>query len=248
MASDTASNHSKKRLPPCVMELLDLAIYSFGALSGLRATDKVRGDPVVEGVCAMFGDLLNCASKETRDKFDALTAVRLGDWHPGTDPSNEVRQMVSSRLQAQKATGSIREYGTPVVPEVLLERQREYDETLDRVTTKRSLPVCWRCKKPCRCCKRKFPYVKRFCPDLAIPLLDVIDETCDNEDDEDSEDSHDESRSEENLFGYEDPGLAHADLYKEITSQDDIEDSEDSDGANADNAEEPDSSSSDDDA
>ena len=111
-----ANCSSGKRLPSAVMELLDLAVFSFAVQSGLRDTDKVRGDPVIEGVCALFGDMLLCSKEETRNSFNAVSALRLGNWQPWSQPTKEVSQMISSRLQKLKASGDIRK-GSPVVPD-----------------------------------------------------------------------------------------------------------------------------------
>lgn len=108
----SANLSSGKRLPPCLMELLDIAVFSFTVQSGLRASDKVHGDPVIEGVCALFSDLLVCAKQNTRKAFDEITAARLGNRQPEHPPTKEVVQMVSSRLQRQKAMGFITD-GTP---------------------------------------------------------------------------------------------------------------------------------------
>ena len=48
------------RLSTEIVELLDVASYSFACLSGLHSTDKVRGDPILKGVCALFGRLSLC--------------------------------------------------------------------------------------------------------------------------------------------------------------------------------------------
>ena len=65
MASGCSVKASSKRLPKSLMELIDLAVFTFACQSGLRATDKVRGDPVIKGVVAFFGDLIKCAKEET---------------------------------------------------------------------------------------------------------------------------------------------------------------------------------------
>lgn len=162
MAEASSVKTSSKRLPKSIMELVDLAVFSFSSQSGLKARDKVRGDPVVEGVCAFFGDLLNCAKQETKDLFDSLTEVRLGNWQPGRDPTKELLQMVSSRIQLWKSKDHIRENYGPRIPDTLHECRQSYDEALDRVST-RLRPRCWRCQKTCRYCKiKKFGFVNTF--------------------------------------------------------------------------------------
>ena len=64
MASSSSSSTStaatqtvppkSKVVPALFSDLLDLAIYSFGCQSGLRADHKVRGDPVLQGVSAIL--------------------------------------------------------------------------------------------------------------------------------------------------------------------------------------------------
>lgn len=163
MAEASNSNPSSKRLPKTIMELVDLAVFSFSTQSGLRATHKVRGDPIVEGVCAFFGDLLSCANQETRDLFDAVTEVRLGGWQPGDDPTKEMKQMISSRMYLLKSKDYIREKGGPKIADILCETIETYDEALDRVN-RRYRARCWRCQQPCRFCqrKKKWDFVKTF--------------------------------------------------------------------------------------
>lgn len=155
-------NPSGKRLPPCLIELLDISIFSFVLQSGRRASNSVRGDPVVEGASAMFGDMLLCAKEETRAAFDAITPERLGNWKPGTQPTDEVRQLLKSRLLHQKKNGMIRDRGSALVPDALIEKDEELDEITDRVITKKTYYLCWRCKNKCRHCMQSFPFVKTF--------------------------------------------------------------------------------------
>ena len=76
----TESRNPRIRLPAVLMELLEIAIFSFAGISGLRSTDKVRGDPILKGVCAMFAKLLSCASPETTE---ALLQPTTQDWVTG---------------------------------------------------------------------------------------------------------------------------------------------------------------------
>jgi hypothetical protein len=77
------------------MELVDLAVFSFGCQSGLKTTHKVRGDPVIEGVCAFFGELIACSKEETRKEFEELSAYRLGVWCSNSPPTRELATLVS---------------------------------------------------------------------------------------------------------------------------------------------------------
>lgn len=69
-----------KRVPALISDVLDVAIYSFGCQSGLRAHHKVRGDPVLEGVAAMLGRMLLTSNAETKATFEEITPTRLGNY------------------------------------------------------------------------------------------------------------------------------------------------------------------------
>ena len=97
-APKSASSGSLKRLPGDLSELLDVAVFSFASLSGLRASHKVRGDPVVDGVCAMFASLLQCADNTTKANLEKAKD-RLGGWTPGEEPTKELQTWASSRLK-----------------------------------------------------------------------------------------------------------------------------------------------------
>lgn len=140
-----------KRLQQSLVELLDIAIFNFTLQCGLRATDKVRGDPVIEGVCAMFGDLLQLSKQETLKTFKEVSKLRLGNWQPGTIPTKETIQWVSSRLQFSKARGLIREIGGPSIPNSLLKESRGKLKLVERKV------LCWRCKNPCQYCEGDIP-------------------------------------------------------------------------------------------
>ena len=62
-----------KRLPEVLSEFLEIAIFSFGSISGLHSGDKVRGNPILSGVCVMFAQLLSCASPETKEALHQAT-------------------------------------------------------------------------------------------------------------------------------------------------------------------------------
>lgn len=63
--ADMARGEKKeqKRLPIAISNLLDVAVYSFGSMKGLRDDHRVQSTEVVDGVCLMFGDLVENAKK-----------------------------------------------------------------------------------------------------------------------------------------------------------------------------------------
>ena len=80
----TESRNPRIHLSADLMELLEIAIFSFAGISGLRSMDKVRGGPILKGVCAMFAQLLSCASPATMEALiQPTTQARLGNWTPG---------------------------------------------------------------------------------------------------------------------------------------------------------------------
>lgn len=131
------SNKSSKRLPKDLVDLLDVAIFTFGCQSGLRSTHKVRGDPVLEGVSAFFGQLICTANEQVQAKFEEISSSRLGGWQPGKEPSNELLKWVSSRIRTLKEKDCISRDTNPTVPSLL---------------RRSGGPVCWRCKQYCRFC------------------------------------------------------------------------------------------------
>ena len=151
MASNSAAS---KHLSPQLVELVDVAIFSFASLSGLQSTQKVCGDPVIDGVCAMFGSLLRCASDEVKGQFDEVSPVRLGGWRPGQEPSKELSTFVSSRLKSAKEKQDIREYDEPCSPPILWHTKETYIEAENRVVTVLH-PRCWRCATRCRYCRMR---------------------------------------------------------------------------------------------
>ena len=95
VSTQTDNQKCCKRLPQSIIELLDVAIFSFACLSGLRITDKVRGDPVVKGVCALFARLLSCASPQAMEAFAAVAPTRLANWKPGEEAAEELLLLCS---------------------------------------------------------------------------------------------------------------------------------------------------------
>ena len=146
---------SKKNVPPLVSELIDLAIFSFACQSGLRASHKIRGDPVIEGVAAFFGRLVSCSSQETKVEFYSFSSSRLGNWEPQAAPTEELRTLLSSRLKTAKTKRVIRE-NLPVAPSTIIEKEQTFWEETDRVRVK-IFSKCWRCSRRCAFCiaKRK---------------------------------------------------------------------------------------------
>jgi len=60
----TALETTSKRLPNELMELVDLAVFTFACQSGLRSTDTVQGDPVIVGVCAFLATFFDVPVKK----------------------------------------------------------------------------------------------------------------------------------------------------------------------------------------
>ena len=85
VVTQTDTQKCCKRLPQSIIELLYVAIFSYACLSGLHITDKVRGDPVVKGVCALFGRLLPCALPQTMEAFRGVAPTWLANWKPGEE-------------------------------------------------------------------------------------------------------------------------------------------------------------------
>lgn len=163
---DCSSTKSKNtKVPDSIMELLDVAIFSFACQSGLRAYHKIRGDPVLEGVSAFFGRLLLCSSTETLELLKKISPTRLGNWEPGSVPSEQLLTLVSSRIKTLKSRGDIRDKDYPEVPNLLLYKKQKYVEEGDRLKMWR-FPKCWRCAVRCEFCRQKkktFPhYVDNF--------------------------------------------------------------------------------------
>lgn len=63
-SSESRAGKSKKRLPEDLVDLIDVAVFSFSCQSGLRSVHKIRGDPVLEGVSAFFGQLIRTANEQ----------------------------------------------------------------------------------------------------------------------------------------------------------------------------------------
>lgn len=164
MASSSAcscpsASSSKQRLPESLVELLDVAIFSFGCQSGLRSSHRVRGDPVLEGVSAFFGRLVNCSNEETRADFERISSSRLGSWAPGTPPSGQLLSLISSRLKTLKSKNEIRRDCNPKVPKLLVHKKQKLQDGTDYLKTW-CFPKCWRCGKRCDFClnkKKNFP-------------------------------------------------------------------------------------------
>ena len=161
MASSSAASEksTKKRLPETLVELVDVAIYSFACQSGLRSKHKVRGDPVLEGVASFFGQLLLTAKGETLAEFRSISEARLGGWAPGEMPTKELLTFISSRIKTKKSKQIIQEDGNPEVPDRLVAKLERFDEGKERVVT-RFKSKCWRCGLRCEFCHQKKKYRK----------------------------------------------------------------------------------------
>jgi len=105
-------------------DLLGLAIFSFTGQSGIRASHKIRGDPVSS---AFLGRLISCSSAQSRAEFESFLAARLGSWQPESQPTQEPRNLISSRMK-----GVINEK-RPVVPSILKDKEEIFCEEEERV-------------------------------------------------------------------------------------------------------------------
>lgn len=131
----------KKRLPEDLVDLIDVAVFSFSCQSGLRSVHKIRGDTVLEGVSAFFGQLIRTANEQTQAQLREISPSRLGGWQPGEVPSSELLTLVSCRIKTLKEKQAIRENRNPKLPSLLVEMREEFIEEEDRVKTTKSLPV-----------------------------------------------------------------------------------------------------------
>lgn len=160
ITSASGGESRKKRLPEEVLELIDVAIYTFGCQTGLKATHKVCGDPVLEGAPAFFGQLLVTAKPSTMEVFNKVSPSRLGGWRPGEMPTKELQTFLSSRIKTLKNKQAIREDMNPDIQDRLLEKDESFAEEADRVVT-RLYPRSWRCQERCEfCCGKGMNYPK----------------------------------------------------------------------------------------
>ena len=161
-SSTSCQKSSKKRLPNSIFDLLDVATFTFACQTGLRSCHRIRGNPLLEGVCAF--QLLQKANEETKQELQEISAKRLGEWQPGNEPMPQLLTFVSSPIKALKEKQVIKENTNPEVPALLVEKKKKFDEEQDRVWT-RMLSRCWRCQSRCRFClkrKRQFPTFGNF--------------------------------------------------------------------------------------
>lgn len=101
------SKVSKKRLPESIIELVNVAIYSFACQTGFRTNQKVHGDPVLEGVGSFLSQLLLTANSVTQQEFTQVS-VQFGSWLPEEMPTKELLTSVSSRVKTLKGKQAIR--------------------------------------------------------------------------------------------------------------------------------------------
>ena len=161
-SSTSCQKSSKKRLPNSISDLLDVATFTFACQTGLRSCHRIRGNLLLEGVCAF--QLLQKANEETKQELQEISAKRLGEWQPGNEPMPQLLTFVSSPIKTWKEKQVIKENTYPEVPALLVEKKEKFDEEQDRVRT-RTLPRCWRCQSRCRFClkrKRQFPTFGNF--------------------------------------------------------------------------------------
>ena len=161
-SSTSCQKSSKKRLPNSISDLLDVATFTFACQTGLRSCHRIRGNPLLEGVCAF--QLLQKANEETKQELQEISAKRLGEWQPGDEPMPQLLTFVSSPIKALKEKQVIKENTNPEVPALLVEKKEKFDEEQDRVWT-RTLSRCWRCQSRSRFFlkrKRQFPTFGNF--------------------------------------------------------------------------------------
>ena len=164
MAEGTSTTGSKKAVPEIIVELVDVAIYTFGCQSGLRSNHKIRGDPVLEGVAGFLGQLLQTSNPETQEMFATISPDGFGGWTPGERPSKKLLTFNSSHMKTPKTKQAVREDENPQVPSRLVETREVYDDQEQRMVT-HSRPRCWRCGQRfnfCREQKKNYPTFGNF--------------------------------------------------------------------------------------
>ena len=122
-----------KRIPLMISELLDVAVYSFGSIRGLREDHRVQSTEVVDGVCLMFGNLLANAQKEIQDEFELL-GPRFGGWKPRQPPTTELFTFVQSRLKKWKKEKGFDKTSDPMMAPSLV-HFNDSDEEMANGTT-----------------------------------------------------------------------------------------------------------------
>lgn len=98
MASSSTASISKKLIPE-LSELLVVAVVTFACQTGLRSNHKTQGNPVLNGVIAFFGHLIQKAKRETQQKLRDISPQRLGGWQPGEMPTPHLLTLVSSQIK-----------------------------------------------------------------------------------------------------------------------------------------------------
>ena len=111
-SSTSCQKSSKKRLPNSISDLLDVATFTFACQTRLRSCHRIRGNPLLEGVCAF--QLLQKANEETKQELHEISAKRLGEWQPGNEPMPQLLTFVSSPIKALKEKQVIKENTNPV--------------------------------------------------------------------------------------------------------------------------------------
>lgn len=144
-----AEKKQQKRIPLIIGKLLDVAVYSFGSMKGLRDDHRIQSTEVVDGVCLMFSDLLANAKKEVKDEFELLRP-RFGGWKPKQPPTRELFTFVQSRLKKWKQKKGFNKFSDPMMAPALI-HFNESDEEREN-----GQPKCWRCSSFCEnCCGDK---------------------------------------------------------------------------------------------
>ena len=147
--AENSKKNEQKRIPLMISHLLDVAVYSFGSMKGLREGHRVQSTEVVDGVCLMFGNLLANAKKEVQDEFELL-GPRFGGWKPRQPPTKELSTFVQSRPKKWKEKKGFSKTSEPMMAPALV-HFNDSDEEMENGT-----PKCWRCSSFCKnCCGDK---------------------------------------------------------------------------------------------
>lgn len=149
----TQTEKVSKRLPTVLIEILEVAIFSFASLSGLKSSHKVRGDPVLKGVCALFGSFLSCAKEDVIAEFERIRTGCPGGWKPGNEPTKELLPFISSWMKNVKSE-KLKTVDGPEIPNLLIKTKETYQEETERIV-QRHFPPCWICDQRCCFCRLK---------------------------------------------------------------------------------------------
>jgi len=83
------------KLPNAISELVDGSIYSYACAQGLRKGKHIRSDIGVRGTTTFLANMLENASKETKQDFERVSGNRFGGWRPGRQPTGQLKNFFS---------------------------------------------------------------------------------------------------------------------------------------------------------